>query len=66
MVFSVVSGLAAGLLYRVFCQRIRPVQSGSVHIHFNDWSNRTSNDSAAGQAAQMLPHTQHTGDTLGH
>lgn len=52
-----VIGLAAGLLYRVFCQRIRSVQSGSVHIHFNDWGERTSNEFAAGQAAQMLPHT---------
>lgn len=54
-VFTVVSGLAAALLYRVFCQRIRPVQSGSVHIHSNDWANGTSNDSPASQAAHGAP-----------
>lgn len=58
--FSVVIGLAAGLLYRVFCQRIRSVQSGSVHIHFNDWGDGTLNDSATGRAAQKLPHTTQT------
>lgn len=47
--FPVVTGLAAVLLYRVFCQRIRSAQSGSVHIQFNDWSNGTPNDSTAGQ-----------------
>lgn len=65
MVFSVVSGLAAAPLYRVFCQRIRSVQSGSVHIHSNDWSNGTSNDSAAGQAAQRPANTQHRGGNIG-
>ena len=55
-----VRGLAAAMLYRVFCQRIRSVQSGSVHIHFNDWTNGTPNDSAAGQAAQRPRQTTHS------
>lgn len=65
-VFTVVSGLAAALLYRVFCQRIRSVQSGSVHIHFNDWSNGTSNDSVLQARLHRGLNTQQRGRNTGH